>query len=341
MNRTIKLNHYYYVFAIPVLLTLAEILFVKSTLFKLHQNAFSIAATLDLIFSIPLVYFLLIHNKKIPNISVTIIFALGLIIASVIIPKNNQDLLTQIKLWIVPAVGIGIFSLIAFKVKNTVKAHKRDRIGKPDFYTTCKEAAASVLPSPISNLATAEISTTYYSFLSWRKRELNDNEFSYHKKSGTIALLAVLIFMILIESFVMNILLGLLSSSVAWLLSALSFYIAIHTFGILRSMSKRPITIENGALLLRYGIYNESTILLDDIESVETTHRKIGEKETVIKMTPLKNFEKHNVIINVKNENTLSGFYGTKKHFKTIAFYVDEVESFDKKLTSSMSQAHG
>lgn len=338
MNRTINWYQYSYIFGIPLLLVLSIILLVKSSIFRIHPEVLSFGATFDLILTVPLTYFLLIRKKKIPNISVVSFFLLGIIVASLIIPKNNQYILTQVKIWVVPVVEALIFFVIARKVRNKIKVYKKDSSGTLDFFTAFKEAAMGVLPRKIAIAFTTEISTVYYGFVNWRKRLLSDNEFSYHKNSGTIAMLSVIILIILVETFVMHILIQMLSNSAAWILSILSFYTAVQLFGIMRSMSKRPITIKDGSLFLRYGIFSESTILLENIENIELSSRPLSIEKSEKKLTMLKNLESHNVVISVKDENTISGFYGMRKTYKAIAFYVDEYERFEKELKIAIKE---
>ena len=56
---------------------------------------------------------------------------------------------------------------------------------------------------------------------------------------------------------------------VAWTLTLLSVYSGIKILGFLKSMTKRPISIEDNKLFLRYGIMNETIIDIKNIESIE------------------------------------------------------------------------
>lgn len=80
---------------------------------------------------------------------------------------------------------------------------------------------------------------------------------------------------------VLHILLTKWSSLAAWILTFLSIYSGIQIFGFLQSIIKRPISIENGKLFLRYGITNEAIIDLKDIGSLEISYKDIElNKET-------------------------------------------------------------
>ena len=54
------------------------------------------------------------------------------------------------------------------------------------------------------------------------------------------------------------------------------------------------------------------------------------------KLSPLGDFESHNVVIQLKNENTLNRLYGFKKTYKTIALHIDEKEQFKTRLENAL-----
>jgi len=332
MQITINWNQNIVTFGLPLVLILFMVLLTQTTIFQLHPEVLSIGITFDLILTVPLVYFLLIRKKKIPKITIVPLFVAGIVIASIIIPMDNQFYLTQIKYWVLPLVETTALLLIFFKVRKTVKLYKKQKTVTLDFYTALKNATLQVLPARIAPAFTTEIAVFYYGFFNWKKRVLKNNEFSYHRKSGTIALLSVFIFLILFETSIVHILLQRWSYTVAWILTTLSSYTALQVFGIIRSMSKRPIIIENRVLKLRYGLFSESTIPLKNIESVEISGRAIELDDSTRKLSPLREIENHNVILILKEENTIDGLYGLKKRYKTVAFHIDEKERFEEEL---------
>ncbi len=339
MNRTITRSEYSYIFGIPILLIISIILLAKSSVFQLHQKELSIGLTFDLILTVPAVYLLLIRKKKIPNISAAAFFTIGLVVATIIIPKNDQSVLMQINLWVVPVVEGTILTLIGLKVRKAIKHYKSSNIVKPDFYSMLNEAALSAMPGKIGPIVVSEIAVISYGLFYWKKRTLKDNEFSYHKNSGIIALLAAVIVMILLETVVTHFLLQTWSRTAAWIFTIVGSYSALQIFGIIRSFSKRPIVIDNGKLLLRYGIFKETAIRLNDIENYEISDRPLDTEKAEIKLSLLKNIETHNAIIRVKNEHTMDGFYGIKKNFKAVAFYVDDIDRFEDKLKEALIKA--
>jgi len=336
MNTLILRNRNLITFGVPLALILAMVVLSKSSIFLMYPKELSVGITFDLILIIPIIYFLLIRKSEIPNITTTPFFIAGIIIASFIIPKDFQFYLTQVKNWVLPVVEIAIFFLVIYKVRQLNKTVSKDFAETLDFYSSLKSASAQILPKKLSSAFATEIAVIYYGLFNWKKRKLNSNEFSYHKSSGTIALLSVFIFLILIETSVIHLLLVKWSTVAAWILSILSIYTIIQVFGIMRSMSKRPIAIENGVVKLRYGLFSESTILLSNISNVEITTKSIEFNNSIRKLSPLRDLESHNVVINLKKESTLYGLYGIKSTYTTLAFYVDDEVRFEGELKKAL-----
>jgi len=181
-----------------------------------------------------------------------------------------------------------------------------------------------------------EIAVFYFGFISWKKRIFSANEFTYHKNSGTISVLLGFMLVIIIETYVLHILLLKWSSIAAWIATGLSIYSGIQIFGFLKSLFQRPILIDNGKLYLRYGIMSEAIIDIKNIASVEISSSDLTINESTRKLSPLGELDSHNFLITVHKENTVHGLYGIKKSFKTIAFYVDDKEKFQRLLESTI-----
>ena len=93
-------------------------------------------------------------------------------------------------------------------------------------------------------------------------------------------------------------------------------------------MYKRPISIENNKLYLRYGIMTETTIKISDIDFIEQSSKDIELNDETRKLSFLGELENHNIVIHLKTENTLIGLYGIKKKFKKLALHVDDKVGF-------------
>ena len=269
MNKTINFHKTLLILGIPLLIIGAMILLANTSLFRSNPDGLAIGITFDLLLTVPLVYFLLIRKTSIPKTTVVPFLIFGVIICSIILPSENQQYLTLFKVWVLPIVELSVISFVIYKVRKGVKSYKQKKGDSVDFFATLKNTCYEILPKGVLIPLVTEIAVFYYGFINWKRRILNENEFSYHKDSGTITLLIALIFIVAIETVAFHSLLEKWSDIAAWILTFLSIYSGIQLLGFLKSMFKRPISIESEQLFLRYGIMSEATIDLKDIESIE------------------------------------------------------------------------
>ena len=336
MNKAIKIQKNLVIFGIPMLIIGLMILIVKSSIFINNPNELSIGITFDLLLTVPLVYFLLIKKTKIPKTSVVPFLILGLVICTLILPLENQYYLKLFKTWIFPIVELSILSFVIYHVRKGIKRYKLNKTESFDFFTTLKNTCYEILPKGVVIPVVTEIAVLYYGFLYWKKRELKENEFSYHKDSGNITLLVAIIFIVAIETIVFHILLAKWSSIAAWILTFLSIYSGIQFFGFLKSILKRQISIENDQLYLRYGIMKETTIDIKDIDAVEISSKDIELNKETRKLSFLGELESHNIIIHLKKENELIGLYGIKRKYKNLALFVDDKIEFENRINNAL-----
>jgi hypothetical protein len=264
------------------------------------------------------------------------------LVASLIIPKNEQFILHEIKVWVVPVIefcGIGFFII---QTKKALAIHAETKNSTDDFYTVFKSVSAQLLPQKLASIISAEISAFYFGFFTWKKTVHNDRSFSYHKKSGILVLIGVFIFMILVETSVFHLLLAKWSVKVAWLFSGLSLYAALQAYGIARSICKRPVQIIGDKILIPYGILAETTIDLKDIARAAVHDKQVVLGENVRCLSPFKKIEEPNILLNLTQLHYIDGIYGSKKAFDQLLISVDERDAFleeiDKLMTLQLTE---
>ncbi|WP_299678751.1 hypothetical protein [uncultured Dokdonia sp.] len=311
------------IFGIPLLLIIGVVLLTQSQVFTTQSSLLSIGVTADLLVTIPLVYFLLIRKTKIPKTTIVPFLILGMILCSTLIPQENQTYFLLFKKWIFPLVEITVITYIIYKVRSVVKQYNLKKNTTIDFFTALKNTCKEILPKTVAIALTTEIAVFYYGFIYWKKRTLKKNEFSYHKETGSLTLLAAIICIIAIETIVLHVVIAKSSTIAAWIVTFLSIYSGIQLFGFLKSILKRPISIQNEKIYLRYGIMSESIIAIKDIDTILLSSKDIDAKETRT-LSFLGSLEPHTIIITLKKEYTLTGLYGIQKKYKKIAFSVDD-----------------
>lgn len=339
MNKTISLQKNLIIFGIPLFFIGMMVLITKSQAFISNPDVLSIAITVDLLLTVPFIYFLLIRKTKVPKTTVVPFLIFGVIIGSLILPPENQYYLDLFKIWVLPVVELTILSFVIYNVRKGIKRYKSNKSESFDFFTTLKSTCYEILPKGAVIPVVTEIAVFYYGFIYWKKRKLKSNEFTYHKDSGTITLLIAIILIVVVETVAFHFLLTKWNSTAAWILTFLSIYSGIQIFGFIKSMFKRPISIENNKLHLRYGIMTETTIDLNDIDSVELSSKDIENNKETRRLSFLGELEGHNVIIRLKKENTLIGLYGIKRNFKILALYIDNKVEFQNRINSVLQQS--
>lgn len=338
MKRILRHPYFLLVFGLPLLLTVSLVFLSKSSFFARYPQDLSLGITIDLLLTVPLLYFFLIRKTKIPNTSVVAVMLIGVLVCSAILPADRQLYLDYFKSWGLPAIEMGILTYIIYRVRQAIRKFRVQFDESPDFYKTLKKTCAQFLPAGLVMPVVTEIAVFYYGFVYWKRRELKENEFSYHKDSGTIPLLIAIIFIVAIETVVFHILLLKWSSLAAWILTGISIYSGIQLFGFLKSMLKRPFSMEGDRLVLRYGIMAETEIDLQKIESVEISSTDLEFDDQTRKLSFLGSLEGHNVVIRLKRENELAGLYGRTRTYRNLAIYVDDKTGFKNTIEARLGQ---
>ncbi|MEW7290849.1 hypothetical protein [Aquimarina sp. 2304DJ70-9] len=337
MNRTIYTNKQLFLLGIPVLMILTLISLANSQVFKDNSDTLSLYITLDLLLLIPMVYFLTIRKTTIPKYTILLASVAGVIIASQILPIEHQHYLGLLKKWGLPVIEISIISFVVYKFRKILKKYRQQNVLTPDFYTSLKKICNEILPSIIVSPIASEIALTYYGLIDWKRKKVNDNEFTYHKNSGSLALFGTLIFLMTVESISIHVhLVKNGDPRTAWILTAVTTYNAFQVFGFIKSIIKRPISIRDNTLILHYGIMNETCIDIRNIESVELSTAQITFDKHTRSLSPLGELESHNVVITLKDVNTQKWIFGIKRKYTTLALHVDQKEAFKNKIEETI-----
>ncbi len=337
MNKSISINRNLINFGIPFGLLAVLILLMKSSLSN-GNNAFNIGITIDLLLTVPLVYYLLIRKSEIPKTTVIPLMTIGLLIGSYILPLESQTYLLIFKTWALPVIKVSILAFFIHKVCLVIKKYKTLKESTPDFFNKLKSICSEILPKKLVLPFATEVAIFYYGFINWKKIKINNNEFTYHKNSGTPALLGAFILIMGIEIFALHFLLAKWSLLLAWILTALSIYTSIQIFGFAKSLTKRPISINKESLTLKYGVLSEAEIHFSDIDKVELSTKSLEKSKLTKTLSPLGELESHNIIIHLNKENELVGLYGKKKKFIILGLHIDEPTEFSKRMKNALQQ---
>jgi len=224
MNAKLATNRHFYLLVIPLLL-LTAFFFAKSEIYLRVDPRMSLMLSLDLLVTIPFIYFLIIRRTKIPRLSVLPVMIIGMLVGMFSLPSEDQLILQVFRTYGLPVLELGVVSFLILKVVSALRRFKLNKGLDGDFYSTLQKTCQELVPGVAARLLTTEISVIYYSLLSWKSKVLTENEYSYHRKSGSPALFGGLIFIIAAETFAMHFVFALWSEILAWVLTGISIFI--------------------------------------------------------------------------------------------------------------------
>lgn len=326
MIRDLKLKYLF--LSLPVLLILFLAFLPVTNQFQNSPKEVSIGILLDLLVTIPVLVYLVIRRTRIPKITIVYTFIGGLLLASLIIPIDQQALLSKVKYISIPLIEMGIIGLLLYKISR-LRTSLREKAGV-DFYGRLLLACNEVFPNRVGKILASEIAVFYYLFVARRKGDKSDLEFTYFKKSGIKSIVFVFLFLISIETVVIHLLVAKWNFTVAWVLSFIGIYTMIQVLAILRSMNKRLITIdyESQVLKLRYGFACQTLIPFDSIKSIEKTQREPNNTELHVSLSLFDVLDPKNIILHLDEENKLQKIYGIEKKYRSISIFIDERDAF-------------
>ncbi len=337
---TKKIQYPILIFGLPLLLLAFLILLVRSSIFQQNPAELSFAITLDLLVTIPILYFLIIRKREIPKITVVSVFIVCTAIASFVIPIEHQAFLSQVKTFAIPFVELSVLTFVILKTRAIIRSFRDSDTEQLEFFDALSLACSKILPGRVGKLFATEISVIYYSFSKFVKKEIQPNEYTYFEKSGIKTVVYALIFIILIETFAVHLLVHKWYPTVALVLSLFSLYTCLQFFSLSKSMDRRLISIdyENQILHLRYGFFNQTSFPFADVKSIELNRRTLPEDSSIVPFSALGGFDSHNIIIHLKQEHTLHRIYGIENKFQALALYVDKKEEFVDKVRELMGE---
>ncbi len=327
------LKHPLFIYGIPLSIIAFSILLASGIILQADTNLFT-GITYDLVLTAPLAYFLLIRRTSIPKITVIPFFVAGLSLATYFIPENARYHLTLLKNYLLPVVELGVLGTIIFYSISAARQFNQQQKVEHDYYKLIKQSAAKALgKGRIANIFATELGMVYYAFFSWRKAKKQENQFTIHKESGIVATMGALIFLILVETVVFHLLLMQWNAIFAWVLFGLSIYTGLQFFGHTKALTKRFVTITNKALHLKYGLFGDVEIDLNNISKFELSSKEFLEDTPhLYKMALIDGLESHNVVLYLREPVQIERAYGMKQQASTILLHVDDKAGFSEKL---------
>ena len=304
----------------------AEAVVVRLPGFGQNPDLLSFAVTFDLTVGIPLAYYLMVSRKlRVTPASALVVFLACTGLAGLILPAAHQSYLRLVeKALILTEGGLLVYGVV--QLRKVVRAYQDAARERADFVLNLREALAGIVGAPaVLGIVVNEISTVRYGMLFWlggKEVRPGQQSFTTHKESGYVAVWAVLLFVLVIETVGLHFLLLQWSPVAAFVSTGLSMYSLVFFVADLASMVKRPTVLHDGQLLFRIGIRWNATVALEDIK----------------RLTPIRDFDKSkekdtllcapgnapNLLLELHRPVTVTGFFGIRRQTQRIAFHADD-----------------
>ena len=315
--------------AVPAFIFLACTLISFSTKYKTHQDQLSLAIILDLLITAPLAYYLLIRKTAISKVTVLRVFMAGIVVAGLLISKNDSQILSIIKLWISPAIEMSLIGFIVWKFYKAKKNLAGNNLSSIDFLVHCRAILQSVFGNETAAaIVASEVAVFYYALCKKEKHIQHSTRFTSYKENGIILILGTFLCLFIIETVGMHFVFQLWSRTAAWILTILSFYTCIQLFSHIRSLKIRSTLLLETELLIRNGILGGDTLIhLDNIDCIIKINKPVLGTD-VVKIGLFNGLEKNNLAIYLKEPVTVIKAFGIKKKAKVISLTIDKCENF-------------
>lgn len=294
------------------------------------------ALSIDLILSVPLMWFLVIRKRSIPNITVVPVSVLCLILGFQILPEEGHYVLQGYESYVLPLLELAVVSFVVYEVVKLRRAMKLQKQQTSDFFDLISMATKEVLPGKLAPFLALEISMFYYAFRWSKGQKRMDSTFTYHRDSGVSALYGAVVFIILVETVALHFLLVQWSSTFAWVLTILSTYTGLQFLAFTRSMSARPLVLDEHSFHFRLGTFAQGHIPLALVERAYKHTADLPEDKSIKKLGLLGDLESHNIVLELKSAIPFTRLYGKVEHLDKVAFWVDEPDAFLKSINTSI-----
>jgi hypothetical protein len=255
------------------------------------------------------------------------LFVIGVGVATRIIPSAQHSFVDQLR-YIAAPLDLVTIALVIRRVSRIRRIE-----GGGDPIARIERACAELFGNGYAARAVAfEISIVYYAFSGWRKRA--PDGFTVHKRSGWSTVIGVFIFLIAVESIGAHLVVQMWSVKVAWVVTTLDLYGILWLLGDFHALRLRPTRIEDGMLVINYGLRWRAEIPLNAIVAIEPVRSEADwKRKGVLKMAML---DEPRLLIRFAAPRTMQGLAGITRTFDAVAILADDDAGFAEELRAAM-----
>ncbi|MDE3053675.1 MAG: hypothetical protein KGJ70_07305 [Gemmatimonadota bacterium] len=292
--------------------------------------ALPLAVTLDLTLVVPALYWLLvIRPAGAPPARVVAVFVLSILGARLVLRPDQREYLSYARFLGAP-VELALIAWVAVKVRRAARgfhgagadADVPERIGA---------ALADAFPYPVvGRVFATELALGWYAFASWRRPPHvppGTRAFTYHCRSGLVALLSAVVAACVVELFVVHLVVRAFSPRAAWALSAVSAVGVVWLVGLARAIVLRPVLVTASGIAVRSG-----ALWTLDVPFAALARADTGRVAPPARGAPgvlrVGGNGRPTALLTLRQPLVARGPYGRSKAVTTVALVLDEPAAF-------------
>ncbi|MCO6511380.1 MAG: hypothetical protein J5I65_11375 [Aridibacter famidurans] len=285
------------------------------------------AVAIDLLITVPLAFYFLVFRRyglSLPAFAPVI--GAGWLIAYLVLPEGHRSPL------LIAEAGAVVFevAIVVWIARKVWKAAKAPGNELEDPLSRLRRIAGETVGNRrLGSFAGTELAVFYYSLFSWRSRPSVPERaaaFTYHRRSGQVAITLVLLFLVAAETVVMHYVISLWSAPVAWVTTVLSIYGGLWILADLRASVLRPVLVTRDSILIKAGLRYDVEIPIDVVDRIEREKPSDGPFVSAA----LFGEPSHWIVLNETLE--AEGVLGFRSVFRAIGFSPDEPAAFEEAL---------
>ncbi|HVA57095.1 MAG: hypothetical protein WBQ26_10620 [Gemmatimonadaceae bacterium] len=291
-----------------------------------------LGVTLDLTLVVSALYWLLVIRPAGASAArVIAAFMLSLLGARLVLRPDQREYLLYARFLVAPFE----LALIAYVVVKVRRATHGFRGTAPDADVPERIVAALSSAFPyrvVGQILATELTIGFYALCSWRRRPhapAGSQGFSFHRKTGLLALYWAVIGVCVVELFVVHLVVRAFSPRTAWILSAFSALGVIWLVGFVRAMVLRPVLVTASGIVVRSGVQWTLDVPFSAIQRLDA-----GRVTAPVRHAPaclrVGGAAPPSVRIDLGEPLVAAGAYGRTKRVKTITLTLDDAPAFAK-----------
>jgi hypothetical protein len=317
---------------VPTAVVLAGICvaLVRSQVFRLNPDLAAWGVTFDLTLTVPLIYYLFIvrpgHARP---LTIAPLFVAGVTVAALVIPRNYQQFVHQLRFVSAPLEIVTIFLVL-----QRLARMRRSDSSDSDTWSRVHAATRHILgDTRVATFVSMELTIVYYGLFAWRTPAPHDpRQITVMEKSGWGSIVACIVVLLLGESAGLHFLMLHWFGAVgAWCVTALDVYTILWLFGDYHALRLRPSFVADGVLHVRHGLRWTLDVPLSNVRSIAPVQGEADWKRKGVLKLAL--FDEPRFLVQLQEPMTAAGIAGIRKSVDAIAIRPDEEERFLTLLT--------